>query len=142
MKTNLKLTTLAALAALMAVPAASFAADRDRGHRVEVRNEWKAAGIGSALLGVAGILTHNDGLAVAGTLGAIYSGIRADDNCAPSYGYGNGYGYGYSAPVYVSRDRDQNRRRDDYRRNDNRRDDNRRNDNRRDDSRGRSDRRR
>ncbi len=73
-------TTLAALATAVVIGAsvlpATPAAAQNSHHRQQTKNNWRNVAIGSGALGVAGLLTHNSTLAIAGTAGALYSADR------------------------------------------------------------------
>ena len=106
--------TLALMGTMVAVPVSSFAQGRDWGygyqqHRQNQQNQWRNLAIGSAAVGVLGMITHNDALGVLGLGGAAYSGYRlSQDGANGRYGYyGNsncntgGYSdYGYSNGGY------------------------------------------
>jgi hypothetical protein len=64
------------MAALIVLPAMSFAADR---HERDQRNQWNNLAIGSGILGVVGLATHDDTLATIGLGGAAYSEYRASE---------------------------------------------------------------
>lgn len=89
------LATLAIAGAMVAAPATASAQWRDSyaQHRQDMKNQWQNLAIGSAAVGVLGLLTHNDTLTVAGLGGAAYSGYRysqeSGKNCYT--GYNNGY---------------------------------------------------
>lgn len=102
-KTILRLGTIALVAATAALPAMSLADWRDgHHHRQEVRNDWRNLEIGSAALGVLGLIGHNDTLAAVGAAGALYSGYRldADHHHWRSY-YDDGYYYAPDPVVVV-----------------------------------------
>ena len=82
MKRTLLKLSLAGLAATMTLmPAISMAQGRnDRDHRQDQQTQWKNIGAGSAALGIIGLLTHNNTLAIAGAAGAIYSDSRYEQD--------------------------------------------------------------
>lgn len=82
MKRTLLKLSLAGLAATMTLmPAISMAQGKyDRDHRQSQQNQWQNIGVGSAALGIIGLLTHDDTLAIAGAAGAIYSDTRYEQD--------------------------------------------------------------
>ena len=106
--------TLGALVAVTVLPSVAMAGDRND-HRQSQKDTWKGLTIASAVVGLAGLATHNNDLAFAGAAGAAYSAYRANaDDCRPGDRY-------YSGPVhYINPTVDY--RRDDWRRDDRNRD--------------------
>lgn len=110
-KLTVSLATIGVMGAMVAAPVSSFAQDWGYSyaqHRQDQQNQWRNLAIGSAAVGVLGLLTHNDTMSVLGLGGAAYSGYRLSqdgrndwrygyntgDNCAPAYGYAApAYGY-------------------------------------------------
>lgn len=73
-----KVASIALVAGAALLPTASFASDRYNCRRHEGVN-WNNVAIGSAAVGVLGILGHNSTVATIGLVGAGYSVIRAGD---------------------------------------------------------------
>lgn len=76
---------LAAIAAVgtMAAPIAASAQsrlDRESKHRQDMKNQWRNIGIGSAALGLFGLLKHDNTLMFAGAAGALYSANRYEQD--------------------------------------------------------------
>ena len=61
-------------------------------HRRAERNEWANLAVASGVVGLIGVATHNPTVAAVGLGGAIYGGIRYDDEVRP-YGYRYGHGW-------------------------------------------------
>jgi hypothetical protein len=80
---NVGILTMAISAAVLcgsmlaSVPAiAQSSQDRESKHRQGTKNTWRNVGIGSAALGVVGLVKHNNTLMLAGAAGALYSASR------------------------------------------------------------------
>ena len=58
-----------ASAALTAIPATAQSSH----HRQQTKNTWRNAAAGAGALGVLGLVTHNNTLAIAGAAGGLYS---------------------------------------------------------------------
>src|SRR4051812_27378537 len=105
-----------AVAVIVLTAAVAAQADGYRHHRAAQRNEWNNLAIGSAAIGILGLLSHNNTLGLLGLGGAAYSGYRANqerDRGWSSYRYqGNKYQRGYSDNSYQRSDN----RRSSYRR--------------------------
>jgi len=76
---------LAAIAAAgtLAVPLSASAQshlDRESKHRQQTKNQWRNIGIGSAALGLFGLLKHDNTLMFAGAGGALYSANRYEQD--------------------------------------------------------------
>lgn len=73
---------LAAAGAFTAPIAATAQDRRDRGssHRQDTKNQWRNVGIGSAAVGLLGLLKHDNTLMFAGTAGALYSANRYEQD--------------------------------------------------------------
>ena len=121
--------SLAVLALCTAMSVASLARAQSW-HRQDQKEQWKDLAIGSGVVGLLGILTHNDTLTGLGAAGAIYSAYRydSDGQC-----FGERFERGRAVWVRVP-DRDRDRDRHDWDRDRNReRDWNRNQDRNRDD---------
>ena len=84
---NLRRMTATLLAATamggVIAPAPAFAQswrDRESRHRQEKKNEWRNIGIGSAGLGLLGLLKGDSTLMFAGAAGALYSANRYEQD--------------------------------------------------------------
>lgn len=107
---------LATIGLVGAMATSSFASGYR--HVERQRNEWNGLAIGSAALGIFGLATHQDGLAIAGALGTGYSLYRAG-NVSDRWGRRDYDDYRVSyRRDYRDRDRDRydfRRDRDSYR---------------------------
>jgi len=86
MKTRSMFGTIAAglvLAGSISAPIAASAQDRrdrESSHRQDTKNQWRNIGIGSAGLGLLGLLKHDNTLTFAGAAGALYSANRYEQD--------------------------------------------------------------
>ena len=73
-----KMVAAVAMAATVAVPTMmpATADAKPQSHRQKQKNNWRNLGIAGGAVGVAGLLTHNKTLAVAGLAGGGYSAYR------------------------------------------------------------------
>lgn len=74
-----KVLTVTAIGGMMVAPLTASADmwhSRSQQHRDQQKNQWKNIGIGSAAVGVLGLLTHNNALTIGGLAGAGYSAYR------------------------------------------------------------------
>lgn len=84
-KTAMCGSLLAAIAAagMLAAPLSASAQsrlDRESSHRQQTKNQWRNIGIGSAALGLFGLLKHDNTLMFAGAGGALYSANRYEQD--------------------------------------------------------------
>lgn len=76
-----QMLALCAVAAMATAPMVASAQSRgDIQHRKQSRDQWKDIGIAGGAVGILGLLTHNDTLAVAGIGGGLYSAYRYDQD--------------------------------------------------------------
>ena len=86
MKVSRFLATVAAgatTAGMLLAPVAAGAQgrlDRESHHRQQTKNQWRNIGIGSAALGLFGLLKHANTLRFAGAAGALYSANRYEQD--------------------------------------------------------------
>jgi Ni/Co efflux regulator RcnB len=86
MKTRTIPTNIMAVLAAAACVAAPIAASAQRSledeshHRQQQKNQWRNIGIGSAALGLFGLLKHDNTLTFAGAGGALYSANRYEQD--------------------------------------------------------------
>jgi hypothetical protein len=86
MKTMKVSACLAAMLALGGAISAPLAAGAQRSredeshHRQQTKNQWRNIGIGSAALGLFGLLKHDNTLMFAGAAGALYSANRYEQD--------------------------------------------------------------
>jgi hypothetical protein len=79
---NIRITIAAFIAALLVgglalAPVNSYAQNSSAyKHRQSTKNTWRNVGIGSAAVGVYGLVTHQNNLALLGAAGAGYSAYR------------------------------------------------------------------
>lgn len=124
----LKIIGLATIASAIALPATSSADRHDYGnHRQSMQNQWKNIGIGSAALGVLGLITHNDTLGILGAAGAGYSAYRYEQDQNGQRSWDNRYD-SRNRNSYDQRDRDDRSYRNDRNNGNDRKDRNDRND--------------
>jgi hypothetical protein len=74
---------LVAVGALMTPMAATAQDHRDRdrsSHRQDTKNQWRNIGIGSAAVGLLGLVKHDNTLTFAGAAGALYSANRYEQD--------------------------------------------------------------
>lgn len=73
-----KALTALALGVMIAVPTMlpADAQAKPQSHRQKEKNNWRNLGIAGGAVGVAGLLTHNKTLAIAGLAGGGYSAYR------------------------------------------------------------------
>ena len=72
-----------AIAGTLTAPIAASAQDRrdrESSHRQDTKNQWRNIGIGSAGLGLLGLLKHDNTLMFAGAAGALYSANRYEQD--------------------------------------------------------------
>lgn len=62
------------------VASAQSRLDRESHHRQQTKNQWRNIGIGSAALGLFGLLKHDNTLMFAGAAGALYSANRYEQD--------------------------------------------------------------
>lgn len=65
---------------MAATPTTAFAQSREEKRRSQKMEEWKKIGIGSALLGLVGLVTKDGTLTFLGTGGALYSAYRYEED--------------------------------------------------------------
>ncbi|CAN5409746.1 hypothetical protein BH11ARM2_BH11ARM2_35430 [soil metagenome] len=84
MKLNSWLVRVLAIGTVAVTAAAPMAQAQSLGsllkHRQDKKNEWRNIGIGSGVLGVLGLLRHDNTLFFAGTAGALYSSYRYEQD--------------------------------------------------------------
>ncbi len=70
------------IAGTLAAPLAAAAQDKkdESGHRQQTKNQWRNIGIGSAGLGLLGLLKHDNTIMFAGAAGALYSANRYEQD--------------------------------------------------------------
>jgi len=71
--------TIGSLAIVPVLAMAQDGGDHSR-HRQDTKNNWRNLAIGSGVLGVIGLVEHNNTLAVAGLVGAAYSANRYEQD--------------------------------------------------------------
>ena len=72
-----------AMAGTITVPISASAQDwrdKESSHRQSTKNQWRNIGIGSAALGLFGLLKHDNTLMFAGAAGALYSANRYEQD--------------------------------------------------------------
>ena len=72
-----------AVAGTLAAPISASAQDwrdKESSHRQSTKNQWRNIGIGSAALGLFGLLKHDNTLMFAGAAGALYSANRYEQD--------------------------------------------------------------
>jgi len=70
----------AATGAMLAPISASAQSRDDSSHRQQTKNQWRNIGIGSAAVGLFGLLKHDNTLTFAGAAGALYSANRYEQD--------------------------------------------------------------
>jgi len=113
------LTQSLAVLALGAAMTAPSLASAQNWHRADQKETWKNVAIGSGIVGLIGVLSHNDTLAGIGAAGLVYSAYRydTDGNCYGSVWVEREHRYDWvRVPDRDHRDQDHNRDHD--RRND------------------------
>ncbi|MBL8064787.1 MAG: hypothetical protein JNM34_02895 [Chthonomonadaceae bacterium] len=83
--TTMFIGTLVLSTAMLAMPSTSYSqgTSRDRSsqaHRKSKQEEWKKIGIGSAAAAVLGLISKNGTLTTLGTVGALYSAYRYEED--------------------------------------------------------------
>ena len=69
--------TLGVLGSVLVAPTMASADDfRPRERHHDLRNDWKAFSIGSAIVGLAGLASGDQNVAIAGAVGSVYSAYR------------------------------------------------------------------
>ncbi len=74
------LIALGAIAAFSLAPVSASAQSDSSRHRQDTKNTWRNVAIGSGVLGVLGLVEHNNTLAIAGLAGAAYSANRYEQD--------------------------------------------------------------
>jgi hypothetical protein len=76
------LIAITAAAGVMLAPITASAQSRQdqSNHRQDTKNQWRNIGIGSAAVGVLGLLKHDNTLTFAGAAGALYSANRYEQD--------------------------------------------------------------
>ena len=72
--------TAAAGAMLAPITASAQSSQDQSSHRQQTKNQWRNIGIGSAAVGVLGLLKHDNTLTFAGAAGALYSANRYEQD--------------------------------------------------------------
>jgi len=77
------LLAVAATAGMMGAPTVAIGQSRQDGasqHRQQTKNQWRNIGIGSAAVGLLGLVKHDNTLTFAGAAGALYSANRYEQD--------------------------------------------------------------
>ena|SRR5438128_710042 len=69
-----------AFGGVLSAPITAAAQDSDTHHRQQTKNQWRNIGIGSAAVGLLGLVKHDNTLAFAGAAGALYSANRYEQD--------------------------------------------------------------
>lgn len=94
----LKIATMSVLAVTIALPATSMAQSRrELDHRQKMKNQWRNVGIGSAALGVFGLVKGDRNLALLGAAGAGYGAYRYEQDRRSQRRLEDSRRYGYSS---------------------------------------------
>jgi hypothetical protein len=72
--------TAAAGVMLAPIPASAQSRRDESSHRQQTKNQWRNIGIGSAAVGLFGLLKHDNTLTFAGAAGALYSANRYEQD--------------------------------------------------------------
>jgi hypothetical protein len=80
MKLKAILSTVLAMTILGGVLMSPIAANAQSSHRQQTKNQWRNIGIGSAALGLLGLVKGNNTLTAVGAAGALYSANRYEQD--------------------------------------------------------------